>query len=118
MTSEMPVIWRIYYGDGATYSSDDGSPLEAPPMNVQAIAEQDPDVGRSIWHGKDFYLWRDGIWHGVDWFGVLDHLMEMGLLKTGRTISTDEFRAIYQQAVNDPEFPPKSALATHEQAPR
>jgi hypothetical protein len=29
--------WRIYYADGSTFSSDDGTWAEAPPFGVQCI---------------------------------------------------------------------------------
>ena len=43
------LAWRIYYGDGSTFSSADGAPSDAPSTNVQAIAlEADPTIGRRI----------------------------------------------------------------------
>lgn len=63
--------WRIYYGDGSTYDSRNGSPYDAPAHNVQIIASYDaPDI--KVRRGKDFYVWfEDTGWLGMDWTGVV-----------------------------------------------
>lgn len=106
--------WKIYYGDGSTFSSDDGAPHEAPALNVQAIAEKDERVGRTVLTRFDFYVRKKDGWYGVDMFGMLDHFMSEGLLKCGRTISTGEYNEVVQQATNDPDLPPKTATANIE----
>lgn len=108
------IEWRIYYGDGSTFSNEDGSPVDAPALNVQAIVQRDTAVGRTIWHKKDFYLHLNDEWIGVDWFGLLDHLMAMGIVKAGRTLTMGEFHDLYRRAANDPDMPHKSALAPFE----
>jgi hypothetical protein len=59
--------------------------------------------------GKDFYVFHNGEWLGLDLFGVIDHFMHRGLLKSGRTITNDEFRSLMTQAIADREMPRKSA---------
>jgi hypothetical protein len=102
--------WRIYYGDGTTFSSLDGETEDAPALNVQAIVQLDKQVGRHIVSRRDFYIYRDGEWYGVDWFGLLDHLMDLGIVKAGRTLSNEDYERIYMSAASDPGLPPKSAM--------
>lgn len=109
--------WRIYYGDGTTFSNLDGSPEAAPALNVQAIVEYDPQVGRALTVRRDFYIRVEGEWMGVDWFGLIDQLMAQGIVKAGRSLPSSRFEQIYQQAVSDPGLPPKSALHWLEQKP-
>ncbi len=103
--------WRIYYGDGETY---DGDPESAPAMNVQAIVQTNDEVGREILSKYDFYIFRDDKWMGVDWFGLVDQLMDLGILKTGRTMRREEFTEVYRRAKDDPDFPTKSARLPEE----
>lgn len=64
--------WRIYYGDGSTYSSEDGSPENAPGFGVQAIAHPDwtqgvGNVGYLVLAGYDWYAWQ---LEAEEWFGM------------------------------------------------
>ena len=101
--------WKIWYGNGSTFSDAAGPPGAAPPLDVQVIAQADPDVGRLMVCRKDFYVFHDGEWYGVDWFGLLDHLMALGIVKAGRTRSNRDYDALYRAAVADPDLAPKSA---------
>lgn len=101
--------WKIYYGDGTTYSSADGPWESAPTRNVQFVLCPDPIVGRRIHSCCDYYLYRDGQPFGVDIFGLFDYLLEIGLVKFGRSLTRRDFDAIQQQVFNDPDFPVKSA---------
>ena len=101
--------WKIHYGDGSIFSSDDGRPEDAPALNIQAIAQRDDRVGRFIVTRSDFYLFLDNQWIGVDWFGMLDRLMDIGVIKTGRTITSEAYNDVIQRAKNDPGLPRKSA---------
>ena len=108
--------WRIYYGDGTTFDSDDGATTEAPATNVQAIVQPDPDVGRHIINRFDWYFFDEesGEWFGVDWFGLIDWMMRTGLVKAGRTIGNREYREILQRASDDPGFERKSGWRENE----
>ena len=101
--------WKIYYGDGSTFSSADGPPQAAPGYNVQCVAVRDEKVGRQVLHGGDFYIYRDGVWYCCDQFGMFDQLIEMGVLKTGRALSRKEYEAVLTRATEDPALPRKSA---------
>lgn len=108
--------WRIYYGDRTTYSSEDGSPFDAPPDNVQAIVFVDPTVGRGIVAKRSIYYWvpEEGQWSGLMdqlGYGLFDYLRQPGARKVifGRTISNAAYDAVIRQAVTDPDFPVKSA---------
>lgn len=101
--------WKIFYGDGLTFSNDDGLPEKAPALNVQFIVQIDPDSGRYNQSGADFYIRRDDRWVGVDLFGLFDFLMESGLVKFGRTIGTKRFRELHSLAEADSGFPKRGS---------
>jgi hypothetical protein len=109
--------WRIYYGDGSTVD-DTADPWLVPGVNVQAIVQADPDVGRYVLHHQDFYWWMpdDGQWHQGDHFGLWDYLARPGPRKVvfGRSLDNVSYKALLAEAVNDPDFPPKSALRAGE----
>lgn len=90
--------WRIYYGDGSTYSNRDGSAFDAPAENVQVIAiALDTEKGWGLVHGGesdrgcDVYFYRDDSWFGSDrdGHGFASYLRELGPRKVifGRTMS-------------------------------
>lgn len=108
--------WRIYYGDGSTYSNKDGKPFDAPPDNVQAIVFADRDHGRIINAMRDFYWWMGDEWYGGDLFGLFDHLRQPGPRKVlfARSIPNEQYQEIIKTALADPDFPPKSANAPGE----
>lgn len=109
------LAWRIYYGDGGTYSSADGDPADAPARGVQAIVQADTQVGRHVLSGFDYYWW-EGTWFGGDLFGLFDYLIEPGpkAVKFGRTVPNDVFERVIRAACDDPDFPRKSARRRHE----
>ena len=105
------VKWRIYYADGTTFDSSEGTPYDAPSRGVICIVQPDIDVGRHLVHRFDFYWWHDGEWYGGEIFGLFDYLASDGhkTVKFGRTISNHQYTDIIQRAGNDPDFPRKSA---------
>jgi hypothetical protein len=79
--------WVIWYDDGSSYSSLDGPAADAPRLGTEAIAMLDPDTGRSIDWGRDWYWLTDAGWTSGDQMGVLDFLMCKGLVRlTHRTL--------------------------------
>lgn len=96
--------WRIYYGDDTVFSSDDGTPFDAPTLNIQVIAQEDPDAtgGRILIHGHNVYFWLDdGGWHGADRWGVDQYLFTQGIPKYlvfGTTMNTKAFMRIRDRA--------------------
>lgn len=111
--------WKIYYGDGSTFSSDDGLPNDAPSYNVQVIVQPDKtngggNVGRQTMHLHDWYYWRTDVqdWYGGDLHGLLDLLLSRAPITAicqGRVIPTNQFQIILKRAKTDLGFPNKSA---------
>jgi hypothetical protein len=109
------MTWKIYYGDGSTfrYAATDMHPEVdyaelAPTRNVQAIVQEDPDVGWVILSTHDYYWWEKGRWFGGDYTGMLLYLMGderdgRGWKKVlfGRTLPHDEYKAVYERAKAD-----------------
>ena len=73
--------WVIWYDDGSSYSNLDGSAVNAPRRGCEAIAMVDPDTGRSIDWGRDWYWLSDAGWLSGDCYGVLDFLDGKGLIR-------------------------------------
>lgn len=115
--------WKIFYGDGSTFGSDDGIPEEAPALNVQAIAhEADIGIGRRVVSGKDYYWWepRSGQWEGTtDPFALWDYLVREcpSIVKFGRVLPRLEFEKILHRAVMDSGLQPKVAWDSSERQP-
>lgn len=109
--------WKIWYGDGSTFSSQDGDVTDAPALNVQIIVQHDQDIGRVNQTGADYYIQREGRWWGVDIFGLFDYLMECGTVKFGRTVDSRRFRQIFHQAETDPDFQARSGFRRGERRP-
>lgn len=89
--------WRIYYGDGSTYSGD---PFLAPPTNAQGVAFKD----RSPVFGKSAYYWRDNDWWACDEAGMWDYLMmHIGpkAVVFGRTLRDDQFYDIKKRMMSE-----------------
>ena len=100
--------WRIYYSD-ITFDSDEGSPEEAPGLDVQVIVRKDEARGRMILFKNDFYYFRYdlGLWWGSDLFGLLDQLTHdpegnVGAVKAGRHATN--FDEVLREARHDPDF--------------
>ena len=73
------MAWKIYYGNGSTFSDTDGPPEKAPALNIQVIGFTDAitaqEVGCQLLHSKDFYWWENNVWLGGDLFGLMDYLL-------------------------------------------
>lgn len=104
------IKWRIYYGNGFIF---DGEPNKAPKRNVQVIIQTDVEIGREILIKYDFYLWVKDKWLGVDQFGLFDKLFDNNtqslIALAGRMLTITEYKEIYKKALNDSDFPNKSA---------
>lgn len=112
----MPVKWRIYYGDGLTYSSEDGLINGSYPFNVQAVVQADEDVGRQILNGFDWYIYKSGRWYGIlDIPSLLDQavhdLEQITIIRMGRMIPSKQYQGIMRRAREDGDFPEKSAVS-------
>lgn len=102
--------WKVWYGDGSSFSDEDGLPEEAPGFNVQVITQENEQSGRYNQCLDDYYIFRDGRWFGVDFVGFLDYVVnELGAVKLGRTLTNEKFQKILELAESDPDFPKRSA---------
>lgn len=97
------IAWKIYYGDGTTFSSEQGSPESAPCTRVICVAWYDEDKRRKLSHQADYYVYGDGRWFSADMSGLLQYLMEPGfkVVKFGREIGDLAYRTIMSNAMND-----------------
>lgn len=113
-------MWCIFYGDGSTYSNEDGSIWDAPARDVQVIVQHHENVNWYSQTGGDYYIWRGNTWLGVDIFGLFDYLIDPGYKKVlfGRTISSVEFQSIFNKAKNDPKFGKKACFLKSEIQPK
>ena len=105
--------WCIWYTDGSTYSSDDGSPESAPARGVLIILQATPDEGWIPLMEKDNY-WFDPRTHewmcGND-FGLYDFLIEHTSVKFGRSMRTPDWQQLKRRVLKEhPGFPPKSTI--------
>lgn len=104
--------WKIYYSDGSTYSSTDGSIKDSPGGGVQVITTIDDAVGKILLARQDFYWWTGEEWLGGDVFGlalyILHHVGWQKIL-LGELMSYSKYKAIYNIAYEDQSMPHKSA---------
>lgn len=111
--------WRIFYGDGSRYSDADGSPYDAPRLNVQAIVGFHPQNGRYTVSNKDAYWWEpsQGRWRGGDRHGEWIYMLRLGprVVLYGEQIGDDEYNACISAALTDQDFPEKTARGRGEE---
>lgn len=105
------LTWRIYYGDGSTFDSSQGTPEDAPPINVQVIVQPNKDNGRETVHQWDWYYWQGEHWYGCDLWGLLDQLLwnKVTAVKQGRMLPQEAYDSILKSAMADPDFAPQTA---------
>jgi hypothetical protein len=99
------VDWRIYYGDGSTYSDEDGPVEDAPAQGVQAVVTRSASDPRQVIsvHGWDYY-WQthEGEFYGGELFGLYDALLRRcHPIFFGRTIPTADWQAVVARSVKD-----------------
>lgn len=113
--------WVIYYGDGATFTNEQGEPADALGGGVLAVVQEDAEVGRAVHQGSDFYVFAEqyGGWYGLDHFGFTQYLMRPGtkIVKLSESITTNRFREIIKDARTHPKLPVKSAFYRWETQP-
>ena len=69
------MAWEILYDDGSRFGSKDGAYWQAPRTGVQAVLQDEPNVGVELAHSPDgWWFWKDGRWWGSDREGVYDYL--------------------------------------------
>src|SRR3990167_5592916 len=103
MASGLTMInWKLYYGDGSTYSNEDGLPEDAPCGRVIAAAFYDEDNRRRICHQADYYIWDGTRWYSASDSGFWQYMGEPGakVVKFGREIGDIQYRSVMSQAMN------------------
>jgi len=112
------VKWRVYYDDGHTFDDRQGKACDAPGVGVICVVQRDPGTGRAILTGYDYYVCLGDDWLGVDLFGLLDyvlnHLERIRGVIAGRAVMNDIYAAVMRRALDDPDFPVKSAKRINE----
>ena len=95
--------WRIYYSDGATFSSEDGAWEEAPGWDIQVVLFRNAETGWAMRHHGDFFrLAGDGAVVGMDEVGMLDYVSNiLGVVKIGRMLTQEKFANVYGRAKQD-----------------
>ena len=107
--------WKIWYGDGTTFTGEDCKPEDVPKQNAQLVVIEDKEHGRVICKSDDFYIWDmyDGLmsWQGCDYFGYVDYMMRPGskIVLFGRTLGNVDYRNLVQKAFDDDYLPQKTA---------
>lgn len=118
----MATEWIIFYEDGSTFSSDDGDPGDAPQDGVIVVAYQSDKAGRVLRHSAEFYAWHQlsggrGEWVPHTKVGLKYYLSkedEPGIYVNGYAVPDERWQQVYQQALDDPRMPAKSAWDTRE----
>jgi hypothetical protein len=105
------IEWRIYYGDGSTFSNLDGEVWEAPRRYVQLVRQRHPEKGSVILHGSMndyvYYCWHGDQWRPHTQMGFEQYMDAPGRFKVrlcGYWIEDDAFKALMVKAQGDPEF--------------
>lgn len=109
-----PGTWKIFYGDGSTFSNEDGLPEQAPCTGVLAVAFFNMDNRREIGASKDYY-WYDetpiyqtlktGTWFAGDVVGFYQYMFRPGkkIVKFGAVVHDTIWRKQLEKIIA--EFP-------------
>ena len=98
--------WKIYYENGGTFESSQGTPFDAPRVGVQVISLED-DFGKyHIFSQADYYYYEPerssfGGWWFADFPGAVDHLQraKQPLLFFGRIVKHEQFTGAERRAL-------------------
>jgi hypothetical protein len=90
--------FQIFYSDGP-------APKNAIPTarGVQAIVQDNDDVGSELVASSDYYVKINGRWKGVDIFGLFDFLLDSGVVLFGRIIQNKEYQKLVKEAIKTKE---------------
>lgn len=93
--------WVIYYADGSAFSSQDGSPDEAPARGVQVVIQHCERHGQEMVTNRHWYVWDRGRWVGLETVDALwDYLWRLGWKRvlSGRVIDHERYNNMLRQA--------------------
>ena len=86
--------WRIYYADGSTFDSSQGSHLDAPGDGVLVIVYTNDFIreltGRFVLNEWDYYIYHEAEqeWYGHNISGLRRWLEKEGIVKLGKILHT------------------------------
>ena len=94
--------WIVFYTDGSTFCSVDGSPWDAPRRSVQSIASSKEGNDWYNVNMRDYYYYEreNGGWNEAnDLFTVFDHLIraKRPLVLFGRMLSDAGWRETHKK---------------------
>jgi len=94
--------WTIVYEDGTRFSSEDGTPYDAPCFGVLVIGQPGVDYRDLVW-GEIYYIYRSdhGYWSGHDKIGLIDQLAHALPFITGFCVGRDTTNSTMKKAVAD-----------------
>lgn len=80
------------------------------------------DMGRAQIVGdppnQQYQVWFNNAWQNVpDWLTLITHLVSRGYVKVGKAIPTAQYRALFEQALYDPDLPNKNGYYPEEDKP-
>lgn len=93
--------WRIWYDDETTFSSEDGSPEDAPVDGVLIIIEYFDDGTKRITQGMDYLYWNGEGWQGGNQ-ADLDRWLRRDFprVKLGRWTTDTIYRQVESEAMS------------------
>lgn len=100
--------WIIYYADGSTFSSKDGSWEEAPQDGVIAVKQfKDETMTHDFHVDKDFYVMiEDGQINSFNELDLKDYIRRVApKIKIGKWITDTQYRAVLEKARLDEQHP-------------
>ena len=101
----MPDKWKIFYADGTTFDSGQGTPQDAPAKDVGVLVQEDGRCGRRILKFMDWFRWdvSAGRWFDCEQFDVLFYLTRHGTVTAlrGQYMPEAKFQKILIAAHDD-----------------
>ena len=101
MTEDL-LHYRIIYNDREDWDSlmSKGLPYA---FGVQAIVQDDLEVGVEIVYGKDYFIWRYDMWQTVDWNGLTDYLAHTACAHVlfGRLMPRKDWNVLHDRIKHD-----------------
>ena len=95
-------MWTLFYADGNTFSSEDGTPDQAPSYGLLIVAQL-LNGRRELLFNQNFYFHVGGEWFGMDEYGVRERLRErlpVQAMIQGRYVSIRDYSAAHRVATH------------------
>ena len=96
--------WRIYYGDGSTFSSADGEPQESPAWGAVLVTQPAVKGMDTLLLNDPFFVHRAdrALWLTCDYPGLMDQLAHyahaIDCVRVGRWAEPGDWKAIAARA--------------------